>query len=117
MAALDTEEAKGRPAGVGWPFGFRRIMRLFGIEGQLARTSRIMPATKYTEPDKWYVAVDCEKCGEGIPFMEAPSPDESLTFQHPTSADLKCPQCGHVAIYAGTLMSRRQGPEKTVCRH
>jgi formylmethanofuran dehydrogenase subunit E len=28
------------------------------------------------EPNKWYFAVDCSKCGEAIPSAEAPSPEE-----------------------------------------
>jgi predicted RNA-binding Zn-ribbon protein involved in translation (DUF1610 family) len=75
------------------------------------RNDLIMQATQYVEPDKWYVAVDCEKCGEGIAIKEAPSPDDSPTFQRPESANLKCPHCGHVGMYAGSLMSRQPGPE------
>jgi endogenous inhibitor of DNA gyrase (YacG/DUF329 family) len=70
-----------------------------------------MPANEYTEPDKWYIAVDCAKCGEAIPFAEAPSPDESPTFQYRT-IKVECPECGHVGTYAPALMSRRQGPKK-----
>ena len=89
-------------------------MRSLGWLGAIQeRTNPIMPATKYTEPDKWYIAVDCAKCGEAIPFAEVPSPDDSPTFQYPKIGDLKCPQCGHVGMYAPALMSRRQGPEKT----
>ena len=29
---------------------------------------------KYVEPEKWYIAVDRAKCGEGIAIAEAPKP-------------------------------------------
>jgi hypothetical protein len=32
--------------------------------------------TNQVEPNKWYFTVDCSKCGETIPFAEAPSPEE-----------------------------------------
>src|ERR1700674_1618213 len=31
---------------------------------------------KMTEPGKWYFVVDCAGCGEAIPFLEAPSPED-----------------------------------------
>ena len=34
------------------------------------------PATKYTEPGKWYFVVDCLACEKPIPLAEAPSPDQ-----------------------------------------
>jgi hypothetical protein len=30
-----------------------------------------------TEPGKWYIAVDCAKCGEAVPFAEVPSPEDA----------------------------------------
>jgi DNA-directed RNA polymerase subunit RPC12/RpoP len=67
---------------------------------------------KLVEPDKWYFAVDCAKCGEAIPFLEAPSPEDKpdpLTARK--ISNLRCPRCGHVGSYAPALMTRRQGPK------
>jgi DNA-directed RNA polymerase subunit RPC12/RpoP len=66
---------------------------------------------RMVEPNKWYFAVDCSKCGDPIPFLEAPSPEEKSEVKQRTIADLKCPHCGHADTYAPALMSRRQGPE------
>lgn len=76
------------------------------------RQASASPVTtaKYVEPSKWYVAVDCAKCGEGIALAEVPSPDETATVQFRKMGDVKCPHCGHVDMYAPALMSRRQGP-------
>jgi DNA-directed RNA polymerase subunit RPC12/RpoP len=69
--------------------------------------------TRTVEPEKWYLAVDCVKCGEAIPFAEAPPPEEKPDpLQYRTISDLKCPRCGHRDTYAPALMSRRQGPKK-----
>ncbi len=62
------------------------------------------------EPNKWYFTVDCSKCGEDIPFAEAPSPEEESEPQFRT-VKLQCPHCGAEDIYAPALMTRRQGPE------
>jgi len=68
---------------------------------------------KMVEAGKWYFAVDCAKCGEPIPFAEAPSPEEKPDpLRYRTIADLQCLHCGHVGTYAPALMSRRPGPEK-----
>jgi DNA-directed RNA polymerase subunit RPC12/RpoP len=68
--------------------------------------------TKFVQPDKWYLVVDCAECGEAIPFAEAPSPEEKPDpFQARKISGLKCPHCGHVGDYAPALMSRRQRPE------
>jgi predicted RNA-binding Zn-ribbon protein involved in translation (DUF1610 family) len=65
------------------------------------------------EPEKWYFAVECAKCGEAIPFAEAPTPEEKPEpLQYRTVSDLKCPHCGHSATYAPAQMSRRQGPKR-----
>jgi predicted RNA-binding Zn-ribbon protein involved in translation (DUF1610 family) len=63
-----------------------------------------------TEPNKWYFAVDCSKCGEAIPFAEAPSPEVDPDPQFRT-VKLQCPHCGTEDTYAPALMTRRQGPE------
>jgi hypothetical protein len=65
--------------------------------------------SKFVEPEKWYLVVDCAGCGEPIPLAEVPSPDDEPNLQGRTIAD---PQCGHVDTYAPALMSRRQGPER-----
>jgi hypothetical protein len=67
--------------------------------------------TKFVEPGKWYLVVNCAGCGEPIPFTEAPSPAEKPDIQYKTIAGLKCPHCGHTDTYAPALMSRRPGPE------
>lgn len=66
--------------------------------------------TNQVEPNKWYFTVDCSKCGETIPFAEAPSPEEEPEPRFQT-IKLQCPDCGTEDIYAPALMSRRQGPE------
>jgi hypothetical protein len=72
-----------------------------------------MPKLKRLEPGKWYFAVDCAGCGEPIPFMEAPSPEEKPDpLQSKGVANLQCRRCGHTGSYAGLLISRRPGPEK-----
>jgi hypothetical protein len=35
------------------------------------------PMSSFVQPGKWYLAVDCAKCGEAIPFSEAPSPEDA----------------------------------------
>src|SRR5712664_3348270 len=62
----------------------------------------------HVEPNKWYFAVDCSKCGEAIPFAEAPSPGEEPEPQFRT-IKLQCPHCGTEDVYAPALMTRRQG--------
>jgi predicted nucleic-acid-binding Zn-ribbon protein len=69
-------------------------------------------SSKQVEPNKWYFVVDCAKCRENIPFLEAPSPEEQPDIKQRTIGDLKCPHCGHTDIYAPALMYRAQGPEK-----
>jgi predicted RNA-binding Zn-ribbon protein involved in translation (DUF1610 family) len=70
-------------------------------------------APRRVEPEKWYIAVDCAKCGDGIAIAEAPSPDEKPDpLQHLKIEGVTCPHCGHVDMYAPALMSRRQGPER-----
>jgi DNA-directed RNA polymerase subunit RPC12/RpoP len=65
------------------------------------------------EPEKWYLAVDCAKCGKPIVFAGAPSPEEKPDpIKYRKISDLKCPHCDHVDSYAPALMSRRQGPKK-----
>jgi DNA-directed RNA polymerase subunit RPC12/RpoP len=63
--------------------------------------------TKYGEPEKWYIAVDCAKCGEGIAIAETPTP----IVQYRKIKGVRCPHCGHVAAYAPASMSCRQGPK------
>ena len=63
--------------------------------------------TKHVEPEKWYIAVDCAKCCDGIAIAEAPSPQRSDPLQRMIS-NLKCPHCGHVDTYAPAAMSLRQ---------
>lgn len=67
---------------------------------------------KQVQPDQWYLVVDCAKCEEAIPFLEAPSPDDERDLKQRTIGDLKCPSCGHTDTYAPALMYRAQGPEK-----
>jgi predicted nucleic-acid-binding Zn-ribbon protein len=67
---------------------------------------------KQVEPNKWYFVVDCAKCRESIPFLEAPSPDAQPEIKQRKIADLKCLHCGHTDMYAPALMYRAQGPEK-----
>src|SRR5258708_7625662 len=76
-------------------------------------TRLVCPKTKFVEPEKWYFVVDCAKCGEAIPFAEAPSPEEKPDpLQSRKISNLRYPHCRHKADYAPALMSRRQGPEK-----
>jgi hypothetical protein len=67
---------------------------------------------KQVQPNQWYFVVDCAKCRESIPFLEAPSLEEKPEIKQRTIADLKCPNCGHTDTYAPALMYRAQGPEK-----
>jgi len=69
--------------------------------------------TDYVESEKWYIAVDCAKCGEAIAFAKAPSPDDRAQIQYRKITGLTCPNCGHVDAYAPALMSRRQGPKRS----
>ncbi|MGY2990277.1 hypothetical protein ACVI1K_007624 [Bradyrhizobium sp. USDA 4508] len=62
---------------------------------------------KQVQPNQWYFVVDCAKCDEPIPFLEAPSPDEPEVKQR-TVGDLKCPSCGHSYTYAPAPMYRAQ---------
>jgi hypothetical protein len=62
------------------------------------------------EPNKWCFTVDCSKCGEAIPFAEAPSPEEEPEPEFRT-VKLQCPHCGTEDTYAPALMTRRQQPE------
>jgi DNA-directed RNA polymerase subunit RPC12/RpoP len=63
--------------------------------------------TTYVEPEKWYIAVDCAKCGKGIAIAETPKP----IVQYWKIKGVRCPHCGHVAAYAPASMSCRQGPK------
>jgi hypothetical protein len=65
--------------------------------------------TKYVEPEKWYIAVDCGKCGEGIAIAETPKP----VVQYWKIKGVICPHYGHVTPYARASMSCRQGPKRT----
>jgi predicted nucleic-acid-binding Zn-ribbon protein len=67
----------------------------------------LMPKT--TQPGKWYLVVDCAKCGEAIPFEEVSSPEELPELQYRTVSGLECPHCGYEGIYAAGLVSRRPG--------
>jgi endogenous inhibitor of DNA gyrase (YacG/DUF329 family) len=69
-----------------------------------------MPLT-HLKPGKYYFTVACAKCGEPIPFAEAPSPEAEPEVKQPTIS-LKCPQCEHTDTYAPPLMGREQVPEK-----
>jgi hypothetical protein len=61
-----------------------------------------------TVPGKWYLTVDCAKCGNDIPFAEAPSPEDQPEIKYRTIANLRCPSCMHEGTYAPALMTRRQ---------
>jgi ribosomal protein S27E len=63
-----------------------------------------------TEPGKWYFAVDCAKCGEAIPFEEAPPPEDDPSPKH-RGIRVRCPDCHEEYTYAPALISRREGPE------
>ena len=80
-------------------FGDMRIMELQ------------MPTNKM-KPGRWYFVVECAKCDEAIPFLEAPSPEDEPQVKQRQIADLKCPSCGHVGTYAPALMYRDQAPER-----
>jgi hypothetical protein len=41
---------------------------------------------KQVKPNKWYFVVDCAKCRENIPFLEAPSPEEQPDIKQRTIA-------------------------------
>jgi hypothetical protein len=64
------------------------------------------------KPDQWYFVVNCAKCKEPIPFLEAPSPEEKPEVKQRQIAGLKCGSCGQTGTYAPALMYRAQGPEK-----
>ncbi|MCP3386011.1 CpXC domain-containing protein [Bradyrhizobium sp. CCGUVB4N] len=72
----------------------------------------IQMSTKQVKPNQWYFVVECAKCGEAIPFLEAPSPEEEPNVKQRTIEDLKCPHCGYVGRYAPALMYRDQAPGK-----
>ena len=65
---------------------------------------------RFVEPDKWYFVAECVRCGEPIPFAQAPSPDEDPAPKCAT-VDIQCPHCRKKGRYAGRLITRRQGPE------
>jgi hypothetical protein len=67
---------------------------------------------KFVQPEKWYFVVNCGKCGNPIPFAQAPSPEDDPTPKYRKVSELRCPFCQFVGEYAPALMSRRQGPEK-----
>ena len=67
--------------------------------------SESVPMANSIEPGKWYVVVDCAKCGEAIPFEETPSPEDAPDLQYRTVSDWECPNCGHQGIYAPGLMT------------
>ena len=69
-------------------------------------------STKQVKPNQWYFVVECAKCGEAIPFLEARSPEEEPNVKQRTLDDLKCPTCGHSDTYAPALMYRDQAPGK-----
>jgi predicted nucleic-acid-binding Zn-ribbon protein len=66
-----------------------------------------MPS-RQVQPNQWYFVVECAKCNEPIPFLEAPSPEEEPDVKQRTIDDLKCPNCGYVGRYAPALMYRDQ---------
>ena len=60
-----------------WSSGRQRAIPIKIFEHYRTGTKGfVMPNT---EPDKWYLAVDCSKCGEAIPFAEALRRKKSLT--------------------------------------
>ena len=63
------------------------------------------------EPGKWYFLVACSGCGRGLPFQEAPSPEEEPA---PTISPfpLTCPHCGKADIYQPEQVERSQGRYK-----
>ena len=93
----------------------RRIVRgtdRFGTApGAVAPQSR--PAYKdwargdFPMSGKWYVEVDCARCGEPISLGEVPSPEEEPEVKFRTVTDVPCPACGYTDTYAPELMSRR----------
>lgn len=83
-------------------------------ETRLSRSYRLksvgaipMPS-RQVQPNQWYFVVECAKCNEPIPFLEAPSPEEEPDVKQRTIDDLKCPNCGYVGRYAPALMYRDQ---------
>jgi len=60
---------------------------------------------------KWYVEVDCARCGEPISLGEVPSPEEEPEVKFRTVPDVLCPACGYTDTYAPELMSRRPVPD------
>jgi hypothetical protein len=42
-----------------------------------------MPLT-HLEPDKFYLSISCARCGEEVPFAEAPSPEEQPEMTYRT---------------------------------
>jgi len=68
-----------------------------------------MPAL---EPDKFYFCVMCASCGEPIPFLEAPSPEDEPKPRS-RGIELACPHCRTQHTYRGNEVVRLQGPEKS----
>lgn len=63
---------------------------------------------QFTEPGKWYFAVDCTACRKPIPLAEAPSPDEKPDpLQYRSMSGVRCPHCGQIENYAPAQISRR----------
>jgi hypothetical protein len=63
---------------------------------------------RMVEPNKWYFAVDRSKCGDPIPFLEAPSPEEKSEVKTTDDSGPQVPALRHTDTYAPALMSRRQ---------
>jgi hypothetical protein len=63
---------------------------------------------KFTDPGKWYFAVDCLDCESPIPLADAPSPAEKPDpLRYRAISDVKCPHCGGVSTYMPRQISRR----------
>ena len=66
---------------------------------------------EHVELGKWYATVDCEKCGRGLAFQEAPA-DRRRPLPLPDKLPLHCHVCGHEGVYCPEQVRYSQGQYK-----
>jgi RNase P subunit RPR2 len=78
------------------------------FERETIEERTVVARSRMAESGRWYFVVDCENCGEPIPFAEAPSPDDDPSPQScPTVTKLECLHCGAIKTYPPTMVGSR----------